>query len=78
MSGHHNPIRQSCFTCHFYKGDEGQGLCRRHPPKAFIIPKTGVQTSGAQLEVRGFQVPTDASGWCGEFELTNGKASESH
>lgn len=83
-----NPAGQSCSRCQCFiranPNDESEnavGVCRRHPPRVFIIPMQQMQPSSLlkpgqppqmtiQPTAQSFFPNVMASGWCGEFILS--------
>jgi hypothetical protein len=70
MLDDHNPHKgathptRSCLRCDFYEADQNE--CRRHPPRAQLVPGRGIE--GPRLQPASFfpQVPDTL--WCGEFK----------
>lgn len=53
----------SCETCRYFDVREGNGICRRHPPRVFVFQSE----RGDHLSVTEWpRVISDE--WCGEIE----------
>ncbi len=61
----------NCLSCKFYLPvSDDQGLCRRYPPTAQVIPmpKTNLMAgrNEMQLQTASNFPPVSGEGWCGE------------
>jgi hypothetical protein len=54
-----------CGNCRFFElieEENGAGICRRYPPRAFIIAHNGGETSTSVFP------PMHVTKWCGEYK----------
>ncbi len=78
---------ESCATCRFWMPSENvnaPGVCRRFPPKPFLVPMMA-ETPGRlqlprknpnsiQMQLMTHFPATDPQIWCGEFKPIEGEA----
>lgn len=57
-----------CHSCKFfYIESQGQGQCRREPPKVIAVPSPGIDPRSAQLNMVSYWPRIEQNEWCGEF-----------
>ena len=61
-------VKPNCGNCKYYlKADQGDTVCRRHPPTWVLMASSGKMIGGPSVVQKNSQHPSVQSiGWCGE------------